>query len=183
MRSKNNRFGFEGGAGRIFYSKRPHYRRRGGGVRHGRENTVRKMRALLAPSRNCRPKCGPSRFVRPLRKRGCVDNKNGGASLSLLAAAGEPANVASPKLAVPRRDVLLHVLPLHKRNTDLQSVRPVESSLPAVNISVLHLQHSNVNWVLHSADRATNSSAPSAGNAAAGYKPAGRTGQRPVFRI
>ncbi len=110
--------------------------------------------------------------------------------MSLPAPAGKPANVASPKLAIPRRDVLLHVQdapkrvpPLHKQNTDLQSVRPAESSLPAANISVLHLQHLNVNWVSHSAERATKSAAPSAGNAAADYKPAGRTGQRPVFRI
>jgi hypothetical protein len=108
--------------------------------------------------------------------------------LSLPAGAGEPANVASANLAVPRRDVLLYVQdagkrvpPLHKRNPDLQSVRPAESNLPAVNISLLHLQHPNVNWFLHSAERATKSSAPSAGNAAAGYKPTGRTGQRPVF--
>jgi hypothetical protein len=94
--------------------------------------------------------------------------------LSLSAVAGEPANEMSPTLAVP---------PLHKRNTDLQSVRPAESSPPAVNISVLHLQHPNVYWVLHSAERATKSAPPSARNTAAGYQPAGRTGQRPVFRI
>jgi hypothetical protein len=94
--------------------------------------------------------------------------------LSLPAAAGESANEASPEVAVP---------PLQKRNTDLQSVRPAESSLPAVNISVLHLQHPNVNWVLPSADRVANSSLPCAGDDAAGYKPAGRTGQRSVFRI
>ena len=53
--------------------------------------------------------------------------------MSVPAAAGEPANGASPNLAVPRRDMLLHVQaarervpPLHKRNTDLQSVRPAK---------------------------------------------------------
>ena len=109
--------------------------------------------------------------------------------MSLPAAAGESANEASPEVADPRRDVLLHVQdarkrvpPLQKRNTDLQSLRPAESSLPAVNISVLHLQHPNVNWVLPSADRVANSSLPCAGDDAVGYKPAGRTGQRPVFR-
>src|SRR6266566_5282049 len=128
------------------------------------------MRALLAPSRNCWAKYRPSRFVRPLRKRGRVDNKNGGASLSLPAAAGEPANEASPKVAVPWRgsprraqDVRKRVPLRHDGNTGLKSVRPAVWSLAAVNISVLHLQHPNVNWVLHSADRATNSSAPSAG--------------------
>ena len=157
MRSRNNRFGLEGGARRIFHSKRPRYRRRCRGVRHGYENAVPKMCALLAPSRKCRSKCGPSRFVRPLRKRRRVGEGNGGTSLS------------------PRRDALLHIQdarkrvpPLHKRTTDLQSVRPAEWRLPAV---------------LHSAKRATKSAAPSAGNAAAGYKSAGRTCQRPVFRV
>ena len=86
--------------------------------------------------------------------------------MSVPAAAGEPANGASPNLAVPRRDVLLHVQaarervpPLHKRNTDLQSVRPAEWRPPAVNISVLHLQHPNVNWVLQSAERAADGEA------------------------
>jgi hypothetical protein len=67
-----------------------------------------------------------------------------------------------------RRDVLLPVQdarkripPIQERNTDLQSVRPTE---------------------LHSAERAANSNAPCAGDAAAGYKPAGRSGQRPVLR-
>jgi len=111
--------------------------------------------------------------------------------LSLPVGAGEPANAASPNLAVPRRDMLLHVQdarkrvpPLHDGNTDFQSVRPAKSPLAAaVYISVLHLQHSNINWDPPSADRATKSDLPSAGNAAAGYKPAGRTGQRLVFRI
>ena len=77
--------------------------------------------------------------------------------MSLPVGAGEPANAASPNLAVPLA--------------------------AAVYISVLHLQHSNINWDPPSADHATKSDLPSAGNAAAGYKPAGRTGQRPVFRI
>ena len=74
---------------------------------------------------------------------------------------------AMPEFAIHWRDVLLHVLdarkrvpPLHERNTDLQSVRPTES---------------------YSAECAPNSSAPRAGEVAAGYKPAGRTGQRPVL--
>jgi len=80
------------------------------------------------------------------------------------------------------QDARKRVPRFHKRNTDLQSVRPAEPSLPAVNISVLHLQHRNVNWVLHSAEGAANSSTPCAGLAAtAGYKPAGHTGQRTVF--
>src|ERR1700720_2590599 len=41
------------------------------------------MRALLAPSRKCRPEHGTSRFVRSLRKRRRVGNKNGGTSLNL----------------------------------------------------------------------------------------------------
>jgi hypothetical protein len=81
--------------------------------------------------------------------------------LSLPAVAGGPANVASHELAIPRRDMLPRVA--------------------AVNISVLHLQRPNVNWVLHSAERAANTSAPCASHAVAGYKPAGPTGQRPVF--
>jgi hypothetical protein len=87
--------------------------------------------------------------------------------LSLPAAAGEPVKNAVPEFAIPWRDVLLHVQdarkrvpPLHERNTDLQSVRPAE---------------------FHSAECAPNSSAPCAGEVAAGYKPAGRTGQRPVL--
>jgi hypothetical protein len=74
---------------------------------------------------------------------------------------------ALPEFAIPWRDVLLHVLdarkrvpPLHERNTDLQSVRPAE---------------------FYSAECAPNSSAPRAGEVAAGYKPAWRTGQRPVL--
>src|SRR5207244_6986881 len=82
MRSKNNRLGLERGARRVFHSKRPHYRRRARGVRHCRANALRKMCTLLAPSRKCRPKCRPSRFVRPLRKRRRVENKNGGGSVS-----------------------------------------------------------------------------------------------------
>jgi hypothetical protein len=53
--------------------------------------------------------------------------------LSLPAVAGKPVNEASCELAMPRRDVLLHVQdarkrvpPLHKRNTDFQSARPAE---------------------------------------------------------
>ena len=46
----------EGGARRIFYSERPHYRRRARGVRYCRENALSKMRALLASSRKCRAK-------------------------------------------------------------------------------------------------------------------------------
>jgi hypothetical protein len=51
--------------------------------------------------------------------------------LSLPAGAGEPANVASHELAIPRRDVLRHVQDARKRvpplrNTDFQSVRPAE---------------------------------------------------------
>src|SRR5205807_1890276 len=88
MRSKNNRLSLEGRTRRIFHFKRSHYRRRGRGVRHCRENALRKMRALLAPSRKCRPKCGASRFVRPLRERGGIGNKIGGAS------SREPVNVA-----------------------------------------------------------------------------------------
>ena len=71
------------------------------------------------------------------------------------------------EFAIPWRDVLRHVQdarkrvpPLHERNTDLQSVRPAE---------------------FYSAECAPNSSAPRAGEVAAGYKPAGRTGQRPVL--
>src|SRR4029077_7475875 len=74
---------------------------------------------------------------------------------------------AMPEFAIHWRDVLLHVLdarkrvpPLHERHTDLQSVRPPE---------------------FYSAECAPNSSAPRAGEVAAGYKPAGRTGQRPVL--
>jgi virulence-associated protein VagC len=82
----------------------------------------------------------------------------------------EPVKKALPEFAIPWRDVLLHVQdarkrvpPPHKRNTDWQSVRPAE---------------------LYSADCMANSSSPCADQeAAAGYKPAGRTGQRPVFRI
>jgi hypothetical protein len=81
--------------------------------------------------------------------------------LSVRAAAGELANEASPNLALLRRDVLL-------------------SEPSALRSRRLHGQDARV---LHSAERATKSAAPSAGNAAAGYKPAGRTGQRPVFRI
>jgi hypothetical protein len=110
--------------------------------------------------------------------------------LSLPARAGEPANEASPNLTVPWGDMLLHVQdarkrvpPLQDRNTDFQSVRPAKLRLAAVNISMLHLQHPNVNWISHSVERAANSSAPCASHAAAGYKPAGRTGQRLVFRI
>ena len=108
--------------------------------------------------------------------------------MSLSAVAGEPAKVASQELAVPRKDSPRRVEDarkrgprFHKRNTDLQSLHPAEPSLPAVNISVLHLQHPNVNGVLHFAERAAKSNAPSAGNAAAGYKPAGRTGKRVVL--
>ena len=62
--------------------------------------------------------------------------------MSLPAGAGEPVNAASPNLAVPRRDMLLHVQdprkrvpPLHERNTDLQSVCATESysAEPAAN--------------------------------------------------
>jgi len=74
---------------------------------------------------------------------------------------------ALPEFAIPWRDVLLHVQdarkrvpPPHERNTDLQSVRPAE---------------------FYSAECAPNSSAPCAGEVAADYKPAGRTGQRPVL--
>jgi hypothetical protein len=75
----------------------------------------------------------------------------------------EPVKKALPEFVIPWKDVLLHVPPPHKRNTDLQSVRPAE---------------------LYSADCMANSSSPCADQeAAAGYKPAGRTGQRPVFRI
>ena len=110
--------------------------------------------------------------------------------MSLPAAAGEPAKVASQELAVSRRDsprrvqdARKRVPRFHKRNTDLQSVRTAESTFPAaVNISVLHLQHPNVYWVLHSAEGASNGSLACAGDAAtAGYQPAGRTGNRPVF--
>ena len=110
--------------------------------------------------------------------------------MSLPDAAGGPANVASHELAIPRRDMLRHVQdawkrvpPLHDRNTDFQSVRPAKLPLVAVNISMLHLQHPNVNWILRSAERAASSSAPCASHAPAGYKPAGRTGQRLVFRV
>jgi len=61
---------------------------------------------------------------------------------------------------LPVQDARKRVPPLQERNTDLQSVRPAE---------------------FYSAERAPNSNAPCAGNAAAGYKPAGRTGQRPVL--
>ena len=74
---------------------------------------------------------------------------------------------AVPESAIPQWDVLLHVQdarkrvpPLNERNTDLQSVRPAE---------------------FYSAECAPNSSALRAGEVAAGYKPAGRTGQRPVL--
>jgi hypothetical protein len=141
--------------------------------------------------------------------------------LSLPAGAGEPANVASQKLAIP---------PLHKRNTDLQSARPAElhsacvftvacgerllsssieertkvrrrkiacsrsngsaygeanpspSSSPFWKGRGEIIPHRTLNRD-DSADRATKSDLPSAGNAAAGYKPAGRAGQRLVFRI
>jgi hypothetical protein len=84
--------------------------------------------------------------------------------LSLLAAAGGPANVASHELAIPRRDMLRRVPPLHDPNTDdFQSVRPAKLCLAA--------------------ERAANTSAPCASHAPAGYKPAARTGQRPVFRV
>ncbi len=49
----------EGRARRIFYSERPHHRRCERGFRHCRENALRKMCALLAPSRECRPKSAP----------------------------------------------------------------------------------------------------------------------------
>ena len=65
---------------------------------------------------------------------------------------------AVPEFATPWRDVLLHVQdarkrlpPPHERNTDLQSVRAAE---------------------FHPAECAPNSSAPRAGEVAAGYKPA-----------
>src|SRR4029077_4777389 len=152
MRSKSNRFGLEGGARGILYSERPHYRRRARSVRHRRENALSKMRALLASSRNRRSKYRQSRFVRPLRKRRRVGKKNGGASSC------ESVKNAMPEFAIHWRDVLLHVL--DARNADLQSVRPTES---------------------YSAECAPNSSAPRAGEVAAGYKPAWRTGQRPVL--
>jgi hypothetical protein len=103
--------------------------------------------------------------------------------LSLPAGAGEPANEASPNLAVPRGDMLLHLQDARKRvpplrNTDFHSVRPAKLCLAAVNISMLHLQHPNVNWVSHSAERAANSSAPCPSHAAAGYKPAERATNR-----
>jgi hypothetical protein len=59
-----------------------------------------------------------------------------------------------------RRDVLLPVQDARKR------IPPIQER----------------NTELHSAERAANSNAPCAGDAAAGYKPAGRTGQRPVLR-
>jgi hypothetical protein len=111
--------------------------------------------------------------------------------LSLRDAEGGPANVASHELAIPLRDMLPRVQdarkrvpPLHDPNTDdFQSVRPAKLRLAAVNIYVLHLQHRNVNWVLPYAERAANNSAPCASHAPPGYKPAARTGKRPVFRV
>ncbi len=67
---------------------------------------------------------------------------------------------AIPEFAIPWRDARKRVPLLYERNTDLQSVRPAE---------------------FYPAECAPNSSAPRAGEVAAGYKPAGRIGQRPVL--